>query len=199
MPFGDSLTQGGHTFAYRRRLWHLLNASGYAVRFVGSQTRVMTAVRPKPAFGAVEADFDIAHESWAGRRTLDCVRLVPVPRLMRRTMPDIVLLLLGTNDAVAGDPPPRTVTRLRQIVTAMHAVNPSVTVLLSTLPTIFAREGAFRRVKEVNGLLPALAASLNRLLVKRRACPESDPCVAGLAAVAAGPGAGGSCRPAANA
>lgn len=41
---------------------------GPAVRFVGSQTRVMTAVRPKPAFGAVEADFDIAHESWAGVR-----------------------------------------------------------------------------------------------------------------------------------
>ena len=171
MPFGDSLTQGGKGHAYRRELWHMLNNSGYEFTFVGTEMRVLRTQFPRPMFGVVKSDFpDMWHESWAGRRTLDLMRTVSVARSMRAAMPDIVLFLVGTNDILAGDQPARTAVNIRKVVSEMHQVNPSVTILLSLLIPTYASDGAVRRAKELNRILPSVVSNVNQQLQKQTRC-----------------------------
>ena len=81
-----------------------------------------------------------------GRRTLEFMRTISVSRFMHHAMPDIVLFNLGTNDAIAGDQPARSAVNIRKVVTEMHQVNPSVTILLSTLIPNYATDGSMRYV-----------------------------------------------------
>mmetsp|Transcript_3002 Transcript_3002/g.4719 ORF Transcript_3002/g.4719 Transcript_3002/m.4719 type:complete len:397 (-) Transcript_3002:62-1252(-) len=178
MPFGDSLTQGGKGHAYRRDLWHMLNSSGHDFTFVGTEIRVLKTLFPKPTFGVHKSDFEMWHESWAGRRTLEFMRTISVSRFMHHAMPDIVLFNLGTNDAIAGDQPARSAVNIRKVVTEMHQVNPSVTILLSTLIPNYATDGSMRRAKELSRMLPGVVTKTNEQLVKQLQCggtSDKDP------------------------
>uniref|UniRef100_A0A6U7X3H5 SGNH hydrolase-type esterase domain-containing protein n=1 Tax=Eutreptiella gymnastica TaxID=73025 RepID=A0A6U7X3H5_9EUGL len=88
-------------------------------------------------------------------------------------MPDIVLFLVGTNDVIAGDQPARTAVNIRKVVSEMHQVNPSVTILLSLLIPNYASDGAVRRAKELNRMLPAVVNNLNQQLQKQTKCNKT--------------------------
>jgi lysophospholipase L1-like esterase len=93
MPCGDSITDGAagssDDTGYRRELYLALEAAGYPVDFVGSQT------------SGIPTDFDRDHEGHGGWRA-DQIR-DNISNWLVANPPDIVLLHIGTNDISGGN------------------------------------------------------------------------------------------------
>jgi lysophospholipase L1-like esterase len=86
MPVGDSITYGSSVNGgYRLPLYDLLTNSGYNVDFIGSQTGNSTGM----------ADPD--HEGHGGWR-IDQIDSILLDVLRNEDDPDVLLLLIGTND-----------------------------------------------------------------------------------------------------
>eukprot|EP00667_Euglena_gracilis_P018858 EG_transcript_20093 len=164
MPFGDSITQGGPgRSAYRRPLWWLLRRAGVCFRFVGTRN---ASGRNTPT---AEADFDLWHEGWSGKRTFHLLRLSAVPMAASQCQPDVVLFHLGVNDLLTAERPERIADNVGRLLRQFHAGNPSVTILLSKLLPIkgqdpHRRKGLFRLFQQV-------AEQGNRQMQKRLTCP----------------------------
>ena len=95
MPLGDSITYddrvgdtrtSGEVTGYRQPLWQLLNSGGYYVDFIGS---VIAGQDVLPAF-------DPDNDGYPGTRD-DQIALM-VYELLTESMPDVVLLHIGTNE-----------------------------------------------------------------------------------------------------
>lgn len=138
MPLGDSITQGHVRFAsYRRPLWQLLKQAGYRVDFVGSQQRHRGG-------GPNTDDFDPDHEGhwgWAMDRVLP-----ELPGWLAAARPDIVLLHLGTNDALRGHPDEESVKEWFDILRLIQAANPDVLVLAARLIPALGQENSIERM-----------------------------------------------------
>jgi len=117
MPLGDSITAGYHDL-----LWWKLNAAGRTVDFVGSYHDGQS---PDPD-----------HQGTPGQTADDLVR--PIPDLMDQYRPDIVLLMIGTNDVEKGDgfSPSDLQADISQILSTIAAHLPHTTVFVSTLTPI---------------------------------------------------------------
>lgn len=152
MPLGDSITQSNtESNSYRRPLWKRLQASGWRVDFVGSQTENHQGPPPEP-------DFDLDHEGHWGWTADDVLR--EIDGWARAHVPDVVLLHLGSNDALRGHDTAETLDELAAIVSRLRAANPRVQVLLAQLvPVRNAADN--RRVQALNAGIPALAARLD--------------------------------------
>ena len=86
MPVGDSITYGSSVNGgYRLPLYDLLTNSGYTVDYIGSQTGNSTGM----------ADPD--HEGHGGWR-IDQIDAIILDVLRTEADPDVLLLLIGTND-----------------------------------------------------------------------------------------------------
>jgi hypothetical protein len=147
MPLGDSITQAdaGHD-SYRRPLWQMLR--GQAVDFVGTQTEHFGGPAPRP-------DFDQDHEGHWGWRADEV--LGSVADWARSQAPDVVLVHLGTNDVLQGEPSGAILEELGAIVDALRSANPEVKVLLAQIiPT--SDVGRNAAIRALNGGIPALAA-----------------------------------------
>src|SRR5215204_1906117 len=87
MPLGDSITQGvGSPLGdgYRGLLWDLFQQSGLVVDFVGGGQSGPSSLP------------DRDHQGTSGERADE---LLPrIPGLMSTYLPDVVLLMIGTND-----------------------------------------------------------------------------------------------------
>jgi hypothetical protein len=126
MPLGDSITEAedGHT-SYRYWLFRALVSDGRRVDFVGSQSGVF---RGTPRF----ADFDPDHEGhwgWSTARVREYI-----DEWAARSAPDLVLLLLGTNDGVRDLG--ATTGNLTAIIESLRAHRPGVSVLLAEVPPV---------------------------------------------------------------
>ncbi|MDX2213900.1 MAG: Calx-beta domain-containing protein [Oculatellaceae cyanobacterium bins.114] len=92
MPLGDSITAGEHTTnpvpgAYRIQLFNRFTQDGFGIDFVGSLSN-------GPA-----NPFDPNHEGHRGW-TMDQIRgLVDDPGFLESYQPDVILMMIGTNDA----------------------------------------------------------------------------------------------------
>jgi lysophospholipase L1-like esterase len=151
MPLGDSITQGNtERDSYRRALYRRLQERGARVDFVGSLRDNHLGPPPNP-------DFDLDHEGHWGW-TADEI-LAEIDGWARAARPQLVLLHLGSNDALRGQSHPETVEELARIVAALREVEPRVTVLLSLLIPAAKPEGP--RIEELNAQLPALADRLD--------------------------------------
>lgn len=121
LPLGDSITQADkHTNSYRRPLWFLLQEANYNVDFIGSTSTHHQGDAPTP-------DFDLDHEGHWGWRTDEIYS--ELPTWLESYTPDVVLLHLGTNDIFQGTSVDNTLDNLTQIVDALRADNPNVTIL----------------------------------------------------------------------
>ena len=90
LPLGDSITEAeAGRASYRYWLFGRLAEQGRPVDFVGSQSGVY---RGAPRF----PDFDVDHEGHWGWTTAEVRRRIDP--WAERSTPDLVLLLLGTND-----------------------------------------------------------------------------------------------------
>jgi acyl-CoA thioesterase-1 len=145
MPLGDSITDGYEIpGGYRIELWRILKARNFAVDFVGSERNGPDSLPDKDHEG---------HNGWRIDEIQASVRI-----WLPKYRPDVVLLLIGTNDMwqryrVANAP-----ARLGALVDEIHALRPASSILVSTLPpTGLARFN--RRVAKYNAAIRQVVRS----------------------------------------
>lgn len=124
MPLGDSLTDGGPVSGgYRTKLWkRLVQEDGDKIDFVGSM------------FGGTIEMGDLNHEGHIGWTTDQL--LGSVSGYISASQPDIVLLLIGTNDVINNVPAATITSNLSAIIGRIFAARPSTYVIVSSIPTL---------------------------------------------------------------
>ncbi|MHC1764627.1 MAG: SGNH/GDSL hydrolase family protein [Verrucomicrobiia bacterium] len=130
LPLGDSITQGSSSYnTYRRPLWKMLIQAGYSVDFIGKTTLTASGTLPP------NPDFDLDHEGHSGWRADELASQLPT--WLASYTPDVVLLHVGSNDALQNHGGtsylPMTVNDITQIISRLRADNPNVRVLLARI------------------------------------------------------------------
>lgn len=122
MPLGDSITDGvGFCGGYRAPLYKMLANAKYNVNFVGSQTDNAPAWLPQPN-----------HEGHSGYR-IDQIQSGFVNWAKSGASPDIILLLIGTNDYGQDHDPANAYKRLDQLITLIATNKPSAKLIVANL------------------------------------------------------------------
>lgn len=160
MPLGDSITRGGPDAdtpysSYRYYLDASLRSSGYSVDFVGSMSS-----------GYTKFVFDQQHD---GHGAYTTGMMVGTPSfsplaswLAASPTPEIVLLHVGTNDALNRIPLATRLANVKQIVTLLRQKNPKVRVMVAqVIPTGNATFNLKSGLLDYNTALPSLAAGLS--------------------------------------
>jgi lysophospholipase L1-like esterase len=121
MPLGDSITDGYQIpGGYRIRLWRELREGGFDVDFVGSLRNGPSALPDKD------------HEGHSGWRIDQIQRLVD--SRIETYRPDVVLLLIGTNDILRHYHTSTAPARLGSLLDRIRALRPTTKILVSTIP-----------------------------------------------------------------
>jgi lysophospholipase L1-like esterase len=142
MAVGDSITEGGKTFAtYRVPLAQRLKAAGYAVEFVGSR-----------------GEAALRHEGYGGKNVEYLAEHVPA-----RFAADpaaVVLLHAGHNHFSEQRPVPGIIAATERLIRAFRSANPRVVVLLAqVIPS--GKLPKYDYIPELNLALAELATRLN--------------------------------------
>ena len=164
LPLGNSITQaenngGSNQYnSYRRPLWILFQNAGTNVDFVGSMTKAFNNVNPP------NNDFDWDHEGHWGWRADEILNGKPgqgnIASWLGGYTPDIALIHLGTNDAIANQTANSTIAELGSIIDALRVDNPNVEVYLAKI--IYSTRSDWNtRIDAINALIPGLASSKN--------------------------------------
>ncbi len=146
LPVGDSITEGGDTFAeWRTPLWESLTGAGYFVRYVGSRSR-------GGRLGALK------HEGHGGKNAeYIAERLATVAE---QHPADVLLLHAGHNHSIEENPVPGIVAAQEAIIASCRAANPRVIVLLAqVIPS--AKLPKYGYIPELNTALAGLASRLD--------------------------------------
>jgi len=103
MPVGDSITEGKYTQGgYRKPLYQMLKDNGYSITFVGKEDNG----DPANDTGFSTDMEDPNHEGYGSARigmllnggTTENHAALPIKTSLANNNPDVVLILLGTND-----------------------------------------------------------------------------------------------------
>ena len=122
MPLGDSITEGWPVpGGYRAPLYRLLTDAGYNVDFVGTLTN-------NPSSDLADPD----HEGHYGWR-IDHIDGIIDAALDEVADPDIILLLLGTNDYTQSSQTNNAVQRLENLVVKMATNRPYARIVVANL------------------------------------------------------------------
>ncbi|MHB9023114.1 MAG: GDSL-type esterase/lipase family protein [Armatimonadota bacterium] len=136
MPLGDSITVGvGSDTSYRYYLWKRLRQAGYDnINFVGSRHGIY-------GHPPLDDDWDQDHQAICGWKTDDFLGTHPeVGQLGGEQgwaalyQPDIVLILLGSNDLGCGRTSQEALDNLGIIIDIFRGVKPNVCIALALLP-----------------------------------------------------------------
>ncbi|MEN6343333.1 MAG: GDSL-type esterase/lipase family protein [Methanospirillum sp.] len=160
LPLGDSITRGDYDAgsaagSWRYYLGEQLSAGGYDVDFVGSTTF--------PTY--TRFSFDQDHDGHGGYTTgmfLSYGQTEPLKAWMASYGgPNVVLLMIGTNDALEQVPLATRLANLRGIIAQLRAKSPDATILLAQIiPTADAVRNA-EQIAPFNAALPGLASELS--------------------------------------
>jgi lysophospholipase L1-like esterase len=148
MPLGDSITYGSRApGGYRLELWARLSRDGAAIDFVGSRQDGPASLGDRDHEG---------HSGWRIDEVADAVE-----GWLAQQQPEIVLLMIGTNDvlqnhAVAGAP-----ARLGALLDRITAKVPRARVLVATLPPL-GKPAWQAQVNAFNGALPGVVEARAR-------------------------------------
>lgn len=122
MPLGDSITDGvGFNGGYRAPLFKMLANAKYNVNFVGSQSDNAPAWLPQPH-----------HEGHSGFR-IDQIQSGFVNWANSVASPDIILLLIGTNDYGQDNDPANASKRLDQLISLIATNTPNAKLVVANL------------------------------------------------------------------
>lgn len=122
MPVGDSITDGaGAPGGYRLPLYQLLTNAGFNVDFVGTLT-------DNSAPGLADPD----HEGHSGWR-IDQIDSIIQGVFDKIEDPDVILLLIGTNDYGQGYDTAHATNRLETLVAHMAAYRPYAKIIVANL------------------------------------------------------------------
>ncbi len=126
MPLGDSLTSGISGFtvpgAYRNRLYSVLTTAGYNVDFIGTNTDAGNPSLP-----------DINHQGTGGYR-IDNIQSGIAGWLNSVEDPDVVLLMIGTNDFSQNFNLGSVQTRLTNLIADIAVKRPFAKIIVASLP-----------------------------------------------------------------
>jgi lysophospholipase L1-like esterase len=145
MPLGDSLTDGYNIpGGYRIELARLLEADDVAFDFVGSLQNGPESLQ------------DHDHEGHSGYR-IDEVSTLAFDWL-RRSSPDVVLLMIGTNDVVQGYHLDTAPERLGRLIDLIATTLPNSRVFVASIPPIGGPPNA-ERAEAYNADVPQVVDS----------------------------------------
>ena len=152
MPLGDSITSGFNSspgWGYRGPLWSKFSEHNLAIDYVGRY-------RDGPS-----SFLDPDHQGALG---LTADGLIPlVPGLMTQYRPDIVLLMIGSNDiSEAGDTPSQLRGEMKQILDRIASKLPSTTVFVSTITPLASDQPGSNLIAAANKEIRALVAEASR-------------------------------------
>jgi lysophospholipase L1-like esterase len=151
LPFGDSITEGYPVFGgYRMELFRLARADDHEITFVGSVANGPTTVDGMP--------FPRNHEGH-GAHTIEGAMGIAqfVDSSMTNYTPDIVTLMIGTNDINGNVNVASAPTRLGALLDDIYAVDPNVLIILAQIvPT--RSDGTNQAVQTYNAAMPALVS-----------------------------------------
>jgi lysophospholipase L1-like esterase len=131
MPLGDSITQGSAvsaTFAdggYRCPLYFLLQQGNVQFSYAGDSD----SLEP----GTVTACPDVSWEGHGGYDTASIQGWADADASIETSLPDIVLLLAGTND-IGQDEASTVSAHLTNLLNDIYAKDPNAWVIVSTIP-----------------------------------------------------------------
>ncbi len=132
MPLGDSITEGwgGYAGGYRINLYKSLTASGVQVEFVGPY---FNNTNGEPPSGY--------HGGYAGAHIANFCpsygdNCFPVQPYISFYNPDIVLLMLGTNDILGDEDLANAPNRLHNLINLMTQVKPNLIVVVGSIAPI---------------------------------------------------------------
>ncbi|MDJ0675714.1 MAG: GDSL-type esterase/lipase family protein [Calothrix sp. MO_167.B42] len=146
MPVGDSITEGyleSDTGGYRDDLHGLLTNKGYNVDFVGNRSRG-------------DGNFDNDHAGVSGER-IDQVS-DRMDGLLDTYQPDIVLLMIGTNDILQNNNLEDAPNRLSNLIDQITNQSPDTQVFVSSIPPDKNPERQ-ELVDQYNALIPDIVES----------------------------------------
>lgn len=146
MVMGDSIVDGlGYAGAFRVSLWErLVTQEGFFFDFVGSLSNGPASLGDKH------------HEGHSGWRIRDLRSQVDT--WMNNSKPDIVLLLIGSNDAEQNDDMANAPARLQDLIQRMCTVKPGIQVVVSTATP---ENGEPVDIPVFNSKIPAVVSALN--------------------------------------
>ena len=121
MPLGDSITQGTVPGGYRARLWQLLTNAGFKVDFVGTLSNNTAATLPDPQHEG--------HSGWM----IDQIDANILSYLDAVDDPDLILLLLGTNDYKLNNDPTNAIHRLEALIAKIATKRPFAKIVVANL------------------------------------------------------------------
>jgi lysophospholipase L1-like esterase len=163
MSVGDSITEGKYTTGgYRRPLYQLLKDNGYSVTFVGKEDNG----EPANDTGFSTAMENPNHEGYGSARigmllnggTTEGHTALPIKRSVSNNNPDVVLILLGTNDILGATPMDRLRGTIETLVRSIVEQSPNTTVVLASIPPIHKIEARNADVDAYNAMLPEIVA-----------------------------------------
>lgn len=136
LAVGDSITQGGKRdrpeYTYRLPLQMLLHQNNIDYDFIGSRQKGLHDDASWPDV-AQNVPFDPDHEGYYGNKTQVACQKVKTAFSGYQSMPDMVLIHLGTNDQKHGDFERNVGEPLRDFINFLRVKNPEVVVLLGHL------------------------------------------------------------------
>jgi VCBS repeat-containing protein len=148
LPLGDSLTSGTSTEgAYRNKLHSLLTTAGYNVDFVGTQTDINNPTLP-----------DGDHQGMGGYQ-IDQIRAGLPTWLNAIEDPDVVLLMIGTNDFSAGFNTATASNRLSGLVSDIAMKRPFAKIIVASLPVRTDDPNLETLQVEFNAAIPGIVSS----------------------------------------
>ena len=161
MPFGDSITDGYNADTpggYRVELFRLAHSVGKNITFVGSGWN-----GPDTVDGALFPHNHEGHSGYTIAPEGNRSGISPlVSSVMPKYTPDIVLLMIGTNDAIDSYDMANAPTRLKALIDSVYVLLPNVLIVVAQ--PIPSRGDASKgddaalsdRIKAYGGTIPAV-------------------------------------------
>jgi lysophospholipase L1-like esterase len=163
MPVGDSITEGKYTQGgYRKPLYDLLKNNGYAVTFVGKEDNG----DPANDTGFSKGMENPNHEGYGSARigmllnggTTDKHTALPIKTSLANNNPDVVLIMLGTNDIFGITATDKMKATMEKLVSSIFEQNPNITVVLASICPIAKIAERDTDVDAYNAVLPEIVA-----------------------------------------
>jgi len=134
MPFGDSITDGYNTDTpggYRVELFRRIHSGGKNITFVGSGYN-----GPDTVDGVAFPHSHEGHSGWAidaysGRSGISSLLTPTANSVMTKYTPHIVLLMIGTNDAIDNHDMTNAPTRLGTLIDTIYTQLPNVLIIVA--------------------------------------------------------------------
>jgi lysophospholipase L1-like esterase len=170
MALGDSITEGKFVGdgGYRQDLQNLLAAGGYSYNFVGQEDDGNPANYTGYSIGMADPN----HEGFASFRidellnggTEDGHTAPPIGTTLAQYQPNVVLLMIGTNDILQSYYTSTAPSRLDSLVNAIVTDDAGVTLVLAGITPLGKDEAAFDTAAQTyNAAIPGIVSKYDAM------------------------------------